>query len=74
MLTLLVFIGVVTSAPAADPHSAVVIRKIIERGIEAQGGEHQLEKLSKPWRAKAKGKAGMLDITGEILQQPQRVR
>lgn len=69
MLTLLIAIGVVTSAPPAVPDSAIAIRKIIERGIEAQGGEQQFEKLSKPWRGKIRGKAGMLDITGEMLHQ-----
>jgi hypothetical protein len=69
MLTLLIAIGVVTSAPPAEPDSATAIRKIVERGIEAQGGEQQLEKLSKPWRGKVKGKAGMLDCTGEMLHQ-----
>jgi hypothetical protein len=69
MLPLLVAFGIVTSSPPAAPDSTSAIRTIIERGIAAQGGEQQLEKLYKPWRAKIKGKAGMLDITGEMLQQ-----
>src|SRR5262245_55414750 len=68
MLTLLIALSVVTAAPSSAPDSATV-RKIIERGIDAHGGEKQLEKLSKPWRAKVKGTAGKLEITGEIVQQ-----
>jgi hypothetical protein len=68
MLALLFLVGVTTATPQAKSGAALEIRKIIERGIEAQGGEHQLEKLSKPWRGKIKGKVGMLEITGEMLQ------
>jgi hypothetical protein len=68
MVALLLLLGVTTAAPQAGPGPPLEVRKIIERGIEAQGGEHQLEKLSKPWRGKIKGKAGMLEITGETLQ------
>src|SRR5262245_55306508 len=69
MLTLLITVGIVTASPSAAPDSTSAIRTIIERGIEAHGGEKQLEKLSKPWRSKVKGTAGKLEITGEIVQQ-----
>src|SRR5262249_12651148 len=64
MLALLFLLGVA----AATPQPAILTRKIIERGIEAQGGEQQLEKIFKSWRGKIKGKAGMLELTGETIQ------
>ena len=69
MLPLLVLLSIPGTDPQAKPDSAVEIRTIIERGIQAHGGEKQLEKLSTPWRSKVKGTAGKLEITGEILQR-----
>ena len=69
MLRLLaIAIVAATSAAPAPSVPTGPVRTIIERGIVAQGGEQQLEKLAKPWRAKIKGKARMLEITGELLQ------
>jgi hypothetical protein len=68
MPPLLLLLVAVTAAPQPKPDSAVEARIIIQRGIEAHGGEKQLERLSKNWRAKARGKAGSLEITGETLQ------
>jgi hypothetical protein len=44
-------------------------RAIVERAIKAQGGEEQVAKLTKAWRAKVKGTRGKLSNTGEMLYQ-----
>ena len=70
MVAILLVIGLTAAESRA---SQDVVRAIIQRGIEAQGGEAQIAKLSQPWRAKVRGKAGALDIEGEILQQSETV-
>lgn len=70
MFALLTAIGLVTAA-ADGKSNADTPRAIIERAIEAQGGEDKVAKLvNGPWRAKVKGKAGWLALTGEILHAP----
>jgi hypothetical protein len=67
---LLLLLSLTLAATTADASSdAQTPRQIIERAIEAQGGKDQVAKLIKPWRAKVKGKTGLLEINGEILQQ-----
>jgi hypothetical protein len=67
MLVLLIAIGLLTTTAEAPSNESQTPRQIIERAIEAQGGEKQVAKLLKPWRAKIKGKSGAIEITGEIL-------
>lgn len=56
---------------AADEDAVAVI----ERAIQAQGGEEQVAKLTKAWRARVKGAKGKLLITGEMLyQSPGQMR
>jgi len=74
MPPLLLLLAVVTATPQPKPDSAAEARQIIQRGIEAQGGEKQLERLSRNWRAKARGKAGSLEITGESLTSGSKGR
>jgi hypothetical protein len=68
MFSLLLSITFVAAATHANSDTQTP-RQIIKRAIEAQGGEEQVVKLIKPWRAKVKGKAGLLEINGEILHQ-----
>ena len=68
MLSLLLSMTLVAATTDASIDNQTP-RQIIERAIEAQGGEEQVAKLIKPWRAKVKGKAGLLEINGEILHQ-----
>jgi hypothetical protein len=51
------------------------VRAIIERAIKAQGGEEQIAKLMKAWRANIKGSKDDVPITGEmVFQYPGQVR
>jgi hypothetical protein len=68
MIFYLIAVALVASAIEATS-DALTPRQVIERAIAAQGGEEQVEKLIKPWRAKVKGKAGLLELNGEILHQ-----
>lgn len=65
--TLGVVAGVVLCATVlrADDDS----RALIERAIQAQGGEEQVAKLIGPWRAKIKGIKDPLVMTGEMSHQ-----
>jgi len=65
-------LAVASSAPEAKPNSADEARQIIQRGIEAHGGEKQLEKLSQNWRAKVRGTKGSLKITCEMVNGAHR--
>jgi hypothetical protein len=70
MSTLLAAIALLATAADANT-TAVSPRAIIQRGIDAQGGEEKVAKLvNGPWRAKVKGKAGWLTITGELFHAP----
>jgi hypothetical protein len=59
--------SVVAGKHAVDEDQAA--REIIRRAIDVQGGEGQVERLLKPWRAKVKGSAGPLRTTGSIIHQ-----
>ena len=50
-------------------------RALIERAVQAQGGEAQVAKLTRAWRADIKGTQGKLLITGTtIYQAPGQIR
>jgi hypothetical protein len=63
MATFLFLVPPVTSADEKDA------RAVIERAINAQGGEEQVAKLMKPWRAKIKASKDNVPITGEMVCQ-----
>jgi hypothetical protein len=59
------FAPIASAADSANDDKSA--REIVRRAIEAQGGEEQVAKFLKPWRAQVKGTAGPQTITGEIL-------
>jgi hypothetical protein len=67
MIGILLFLSVTTSPAESKSEFAPEVRSIIERGIAAQGGEKQLERLSKSWRAKIRGKRGKHEVSGEVV-------